>query len=262
MKKALAILICMMSITVFSKTCNLKDGFDEETIQLLKTADELAVRGILKQVASTEYEVTIVHSEKENRFVTFLGEIHIKKAKASKLGKKILSKFKYRFLEGVPSWEANDIAPKLKFQFLLMRILTLRFAQSTIHAAAKSKDALTIGLGNSEQIRVRKKKRERFDYSERIQYPETVISAYKQYSDIHRPSYVNFPLEAGEILTSSMDDSYVIDQRNDRMHASTLTYLDGTNKEQTPLILVGAAHVKGLTAMLKSDRDYETCDNF
>lgn len=214
MKLLLTLFVLTLSFqTITAKTCTIERDFDPKTLKrLAKAMGYKSGDWVAKALGSQEYTVNIVHSEKRNRYLVLLGEYHMKRMKAHKLGKKVLSRFKYRMLEGVPRPEYSKIDSiidgltknkglknlnkKLLNSKNLMRLSTFRFFDSTIRTAQE--DDLTFRPDTKFAVSYDDKiVREYAETS--VTQPSDVIRILGEVPEWAKSGHINLPLEVGAL---------------------------------------------------------------
>ena len=259
MKYLSFVLVLLLSFSVFAKDCDLSKGLTEKQIKTLKKAGNIHRIGLNRVLLGKEvYEIDILSTDNDDQFVVLLGEAHIKGPRSSIMGKRLNKAFKLRMLEGIPKAESDyisenneELSNSLGWQRTLARVLTFNFFGSTISDAQKK--GLTFFAGYNTVLLDKKViKRGK---------TETAQDILELLPSLIRKSQngLNLPLEVGQFLTPSTDDSYILEARNVRMASNIITYLDNRLVKGTPLVILGAAHNPGIAELLTAD-GFEKCD--
>ncbi len=259
MKHLSLVLILLVSFSVSAKDCDLSKGLSKNQIKLLNKAKKINRIGLNRTLLGKEvYEVDVLSTDNDDRFVVLLGEAHIKGPRSSIMGKRLNKAFKLRMLEGIPKAEAeyisnnnDELNDALGWQRVLARVITFNFFGSTISAAQKK--GLTFLPGyNAVLLNKKVIKREKTDTAEDVLklLPSMIEKSEKG---------LNLPLEVGQFLTPSSSESYILEARNVRMASNIITYLDNDLVKGTPLVILGSAHNPGIADLLKAD-GFEKCD--
>lgn len=259
MKHLSLVLVLLMSFSVFAKDCDLSKGLTEKQIKILKKAGNIHRIGLNRTLLGKEvYEIDILSTDNDDQFVVLLGEAHIKGPRSSIMGKRLNKAFKLRMLEGIPKAESDyisenndELSDSLGWQRILARVITFNFFGSTISAAQKK--GLTFLPGyNAVLLNKKVIKREKTETAQDVLklLPSLIENSEKG---------LNLPLEVGQFLTPSTDESYILEARNVRMASNITTYLDNRLVQGTPLVILGAAHNPGIAELLAAD-GFEKCD--
>ena len=261
MFKLLSLLLLVGSSLAHSLECNLEQGLNSKQLKVLRSADAIKRIGLNRVLLGREvYDVSVVYNAQSNQFVALVGETHIKGPRSSVLGKKVVNQFPVRIVEGIPKKEAEYIGQNLPalskslgWQRVLLRYLTFNPFGSTITAAEKHGYTFLPGY---DLVLLNKKRL--------LRVPTTTseeIVSHLTADIMAGGQYINLPMESGDFITPSSNDSYILVARNVRMAKNILFYVDEQVVKKTPLVVVGAAHLPGLLNLL-AERGYQECSNF
>lgn len=247
--------------SAYGKTCQLENNLTEGQLKALNKASRIN-RVLLNSsmLGKNVYEIKLLTNKDDGQMLVLLGEAHIKGPRSSKLGKNLVEAFKMRMLEGVPKPEIDYISANipalsnsLGWQRSLMKLLTFNFYGSSISEARE--DGLTFLPGfnlvtyNNKAVA-----------NEDTGSVASVVSLLQRLGDYNQKG-INLPLETGAFIKPAADDSYLLEARNLRMANNIVTYLKALELEAPVLIMVGSAHIKGLTELLRQ-QGHVPCDNF
>jgi len=253
------ILFLMISFSIEAKVCNLSKGLSLKQIKTLKRAKKINRLGLNRIILGEKvYKIDILSTEDDQQFIVLLGEAHIKGPRSSFMGKQLTKAFKLRMLEGIPKDEYDYIVRNIEalnnalgWQRVVARILTFNFFGSTISVAGKN--GLTF-LAGYNAVRLNKKIIKKAP-TKTVDDIKNLLPKLLPYTR----KGLNLPLEVGEFLTPSSSDAYILKARNIRMTANLISYLEDDNIVGTPLVIIGAAHNKGMMKLLEQD-GYKRCD--
>lgn len=237
----------LFGLQSYAKTCDLSKGLNKKQIRALKSAKRIDRVGPNRALLGKDvYTVDVLSTPGDEEFIVLLGEAHIKGPRSAIIGKKVVKRFKYRMLEGAPADEVKylfDNFPEMKASLgwgrILARVLTFNFFGSTISASDRR------GISYKKETNA-----------------QTILDKLAEQDDSKKAQKgVNLPLEIGRFITPSTDDSYILDARNERMVENINEYVASELIDSTPLVIIGAAHNKGMMELLE-DNSFKRCSNF
>lgn len=257
--KLIPMFILLLAFSAQAKDCDFSKGMSKKQIKILKRANKIHRIGPNRALLGKKvYEIDILSTTGDEQFVVLLGEAHIKGPRSSIMGKRLVSNFKLRMLEGIPKAESDYISNNndelndaLGWQRVLARVITFNFFGSTISVAQKKGLSFLPGYDavmlNKEVI-----SRDETDTADDVLVllPDLIDKSTKG---------LNLPLEVGEFLTPSSDESYILEARNVRMASNIITYLDHEDVSGTPIVILGSAHNEGIAKLLETN-DFKKCE--
>jgi hypothetical protein len=249
----LAVFLIFYSSSLRADCPSFKNYLSVEALQSLRQAQLITVKeNLFKSLNGThEYEVKILYSNQAHKLAVILGEMHVKTDIAAEAGKNIIKQFRLRGFEYLPPDEINQTSSSDQLRILAaMQISSLTFPQgSTIDEIFR--EGLT--LVPDDWKFARKLSNATRDYQPWM------------YTDldplIEANPYVNIALETGcKIETSSiLDLHYRLTHRNERMVDNIVDILSKTEQTPSLLVVVGKAHVPGMTDQLINQFGFEEC---
>ncbi|GAB4418895.1 MAG: hypothetical protein OHK0056_28680 [Bacteriovoracaceae bacterium] len=250
MKTAFFLALSLLVGNAYATDCQLS----KKQVKALKNAQEIDRFGLNRNLLGKDiYKVEALKDEKRNKTVVFLGETHVKGPRSAIIGKQVVKAFKFRMLEGIPKAEADFIAQNdpeldavLGWQRALLQGLTFNFFGSTITVAQKNGLAFLPGYN---AILLDKDVIAKADTNT----AEEILELLPKYKGMTNEG-INLPLEVGEFLTPSSDNSYILEARNLRMAKNIVTYLDDSSVDaNSAVVIVGSDHNKGLVELLAKE---------
>ena len=105
--KLIPFLLILLSISSYSKVCNLEEGLTKKQIKALKSARRIDRIGPNRALLGKDVYTVDILSNDQNEMLVLLGEAHIKGPRSAIIGKRVAKRFKFRMLEGVPAAEVK-----------------------------------------------------------------------------------------------------------------------------------------------------------
>jgi hypothetical protein len=272
MKILLSLLLSLSASLAFSYDCQLDQNLSAEQRDAIEQARQKRTKDWLGRVLSqnqNEYRVDVLYSKIFDKYLVLLGEFHIKGAKASKIGLKLVDQFQYRLFELVPPRESHRLGiADNPNEFISLRdalysftaITTGRWFDSTIFELLQK--GLSFLPYQSNGVK-------HDNYTLRsdalISNLDVMTGLYQNYKLIKEQSeleysYINLPLEVGPYLEPSEDDSYIIDGRNIRMVTNILLYYLYFVEDKAAVAVVGANHNVGMIDLLANAGEFVLCE--
>lgn len=232
---------------------SLEKNLGESSLQALKDAQHITVEKNVYQDPNDvhEYEVKILYSGKLQKFLVILGEYHVKTEGADEIGKKVIHQFGLRGFEFPPQEETSKLSLREQIKWIAAyeTINPILSKGSTI--AELLQQGITLAPKNWHSLG---------------DMTKTLIDYHAfMYDDldpfIEANDYVNIALETGCIVesVSLSDPQYIFNDRNERMVENIVNILSKTQRSPSLLIVVGKAHIPGVTDLLINQFEFEQC---